>query len=75
MKRGFDLSLLDDVIFKIANGNKLERKYKEHELTGDFKGLTECHIKPDWILIYLIEQDILTLTLVNTGTHSDLFKK
>ena len=72
-KRGLNLSLLDDVIDKLSNGKKLDRKYKDHELTGDYKGFRECHIKPDWLLIYLIEDDILTLTLVNTGSHSDLF--
>ena len=50
------------------------RKYRDHELNGKFKGFRECHIKPDWLLVYLIENDILTLTLVDTGTHSDIFK-
>lgn len=72
-KRGLNISLLDDVIDKLSNGKKLDKKYKDHELTGDYKGFRECHIKPDWLLIYLIEDDILTLTLVNTGSHSDLF--
>lgn len=73
-KRGLDLSLLDDVIDKLRQGIILEEKYKDHELIGNYKGFRECHIKPDWLLVYLIEDDILTLTLVNTGTHSDIFK-
>ena len=74
-KRGLDISLLDDVIDKLRQGIPLEEKYKDHGLSGNFDGFRECHIKPDWLLIYLIENDILTLTLVNTGTHSDIFKK
>ena len=74
-KRGLDISLLDDVINKLRQGIFLEEKYKDHALSGNFDGFRECHIKPDWLLMYLIEDDILTLTLVNTGTHSDIFKK
>ena len=51
----------------------LEEKYKDHELKGKYQGFRECHIQPDWLLIYLIEEGILTLTLVDTGTHADLF--
>ena len=74
-KRGLDLSLLDGVVDLLRRGIPLEEKYRDHELIGSFKGFRECHIKPDWLLIYLIENDILTLTLVDTGTHSDIFKK
>lgn len=74
-KRGLDLSLLDGVIDKLRQGKELEEKYRDHALTGNFAGFRECHIKPDWLLIYLIENDILTLTLVDTGTHADLFNK
>lgn len=73
-KRGFDLSLLDTVVDTLRQGKQLETMYRDHELSGQFKGFHECHIKSDWLLIYLIENDILTLTLVDTGTHSDLFK-
>lgn len=73
-KRGLDISLLDDVVDKLRQGIPLEEKYKDHGLSGNYEGFRECHIKPDWLLIYLIENDILTLTLVNTGSHSDLFK-
>ncbi|MCR5390848.1 MAG: type II toxin-antitoxin system YafQ family toxin [Lachnospiraceae bacterium] len=74
-KRGLDISLLDDVIDKLRQGIPLEEKYKDHGLSGNFDGFRECHIKPDWLLVYLIEDDILTLTLVDTGSHSDIFKK
>ena len=74
-KRGLDISLLDDVIDKLRQGIPLEEKYKDHSLSGNFDGFRECHIKPDWLLVYLIEDDILTLTLVDTGSHSDIFKK
>ena len=74
-KRGFDISLLDDVVNKLRLGIPLEKKYNDHELTGNFKGFRECHVKPDWLLLYFIENNILTLTLVDTGSHSDVFKK
>ncbi|MGN0273900.1 MAG: type II toxin-antitoxin system YafQ family toxin [Chordicoccus sp.] len=71
-KRGKDLSILDSVIEDLRQGKTLEEKYRDHELKGKLKGFRECHIQPDWLLIYLIENDILTLTLVDTGSHSDL---
>ena len=73
-KRGLDLTLLENIVEELRQGNPLDEKYKDHLLKGEFVGFHECHIKPDWLLIYLIEDDILTLTLVNTGSHSDLFK-
>ena len=74
-KRGLDLSLLDTIVDKLRQGIPLEEKYHDHALTGNIEGFRECHIKPDWLLVYLIEDDILTLTLVDTGSHSDIFKK
>ncbi|MDO5329756.1 MAG: type II toxin-antitoxin system YafQ family toxin [Coriobacteriia bacterium] len=74
-KRGLDITLLNEVIDKLRRGKKLESKYKEHILTGKYKGFYECHIKPDWLLIYYFKKDVLVLTLVDTGTHSDLFDK
>lgn len=74
-KRGLDISLLDEVVDLLRQGRQLEERYRDHGLTGDLAGFRECHIKPDWLLIYLIENDILTLTLIDTGSHSDLFKK
>ena len=72
-KRGLDLGLMDDVVEKLLSGIPLEEKYRDHELKGNYKGFRECHIQPDWLLVYLVENDILTLTLVDTGAHADLF--
>lgn len=72
-KRGLDLQLLDNVIEKLQTGIPLGPQYRDHRLTGQFTGFHECHIRPDWLLIYLIEEDILVLTLVETGSHADLF--
>ena len=72
-KRGLDLSLLDTAVDTLRQGKQLDEKYRDHALTGKFKGFRECHIRPDWLLIYLIEDDILTLTLADTGTHADIF--
>ncbi len=72
-KRGYDISRIKAVIEKIANGEKLPEKNKDHILTGNYKGCRECHITPDWILIYEIVNDELILYLTRTGTHSDLF--
>ena len=74
-KRGMDLSLLNDVVDRLRQGLPLEERHHDHELKGRLAGFRECHIKPDWLLIYLLENEILTLTLVDTGSHSDLFKK
>ena len=73
-KRGLDISLLDKVIDTLRQGKSLDEEYRDHGLTGNFEGFRECHIKPDWLLVYLIENDILTLTLVDTGSHSDIFR-
>lgn len=72
-KRGLDLILLEKVITMLQNDIPLEEKYRDHELKGEYRGFRECHIQPDWLLIYLKENDVLTLTLVDTGTHADLF--
>ncbi|MBF1198794.1 MAG: type II toxin-antitoxin system YafQ family toxin, partial [Fusobacterium periodonticum] len=56
-----------------SKGEKLEEKYKDHYLQGNYSGFKECHIKPDWLLVYKIEDNVLVLTLSRTGTHSDLF--
>ena len=73
IKRGYSITLLDDVVNKLAMQKPLEGRYKDHELTGDFKGFRECHITPDWLLIYQIIDNALILYLSRTGTHSDLF--
>lgn len=74
LKRGLNISLLDEVIDLLRQGRQLDAKYKDHPLSGKFSGFRECHIKPDWLLVYLIENDILVLTLVDTGSHVDIFK-
>lgn len=73
-KRGLDLTPLNEVVEKLANQEKLEPKYRDHALGGDYNDFRECHIKPDWILIYSIDDEELELFLFRTGTHSDLFK-
>ena len=72
-KRGFDLSLLDEVVTKLANQETLDEKYRDHALSGDYSDFRECHIKADWLLIYTIDDEELELFLFRTGTHSDLF--
>ncbi|WP_295248721.1 type II toxin-antitoxin system YafQ family toxin [uncultured Catenibacterium sp.] len=72
-KRGLDLNLLEKVITSLQNNSPLEEEYRDHELRGKYKGFRECHIAPDWLLIYMKEEDVLVLTLIDTGTHSDLF--
>ena len=75
MKRGLNIDLLETVIATLALGEPLPDKNKDHALTGNWIGHRECHILPDWLLIYRIEDDVLVLTLARTGTHSDLFNK
>ena len=72
-KRGKNMDELKTVIGKLANGIELEERYHDHELTGNWKGHRECHIQPDWLLIYRLDDDVLVLTLTRTGSHSDLF--
>lgn len=74
-KRGWNLQLLDDVVDKLRQGQKLDAKYRDHALYGKWEGFRECHIQSDWLLIYLIEADILTLTLTETGTHAEMFNE
>lgn len=75
MKRSLSIDLLDDIIRKLARGEQLPEKNKDHALTGNWVGHRECHIQSDWLLVYRIEDDLLILTLSRTGTHSDLFGK
>lgn len=72
-KRGYDLSLLDSVVTKLANGETLAEKYRDHSLSGNYAGFRECHILPDWLLVYRVEEEELILFLSRTGSHSDLF--
>ncbi len=73
MKRGLKREEFQLLVEKIQNGEKLDKKYKDHILKGKYKGFHECHIQPDWLLIYKIQNDLLILTLVDTGSHADLF--
>jgi len=73
-KRGYNMELLDEVVFKLANGETLPPKYRDHPLGGDRRGYRDCHIKDDWVLIYKIDKGILTLVLSETGTHFDLLE-
>ena len=73
-KRGYNISKFEKLLAMLTNEEKLPQNYLDHALTGDFIGFRECHIEPYWLLIYKIENEILTLTLTRTGTHSDLFK-
>lgn len=75
MKRGLKIKLLEDIVAALAMGFPLPDKNKDHALTGSWIGHRECHILPDWLLIYRIENDTLVLTLTRTGTHSDLFSR
>ncbi len=72
-KRGYDIALLTEIIKLLALGEPLPEKNKDHPLSGDFIGCRECHITPDWLLIYEIADEALILYLTRTGTHSDLF--
>ena len=75
LKRRLDIALLDDIIRALSRGDTLPEKNKDHPLSGNWTGHRECHILPDWLLIYRIDDDVLVLTLVRNGTHSDLFGK
>jgi mRNA interferase YafQ len=75
IKRSLKISLLEEVVAALALGEPLPDKNKDHALTGNWVGYRECHILPDWLLIYRIENDVLVLTLARTGTHNDLFGK
>jgi mRNA interferase YafQ len=71
-KRGYDSSLMREVVTKLANDEPLPEKNRDHVLVGDWIGFRECHVQNDWLLVYKKEEDILVLTLTRTGTHSDL---
>ena len=74
-KRHYKIEELQRVVFSLANAFPLDEKYHDHELEGNWKNHREGHIKPDWLLIYQIKDDVLILELSRTGTHADLFKK
>ena len=73
INRGYDTKLLETVLEILVQDKSLPEKYKDHNLSGDYIGFRECHITPDWLLIYQISNAELVLKLTRTGTHSDLF--
>ena len=73
-KQGKDEEKLFEIIEQLAMGNELDPRYRDHALTGNYKGCRECHIEPDWLLIYEIFNDVLILVLNRVGSHSELFK-
>ena len=75
MKRNMYIEMLDDIIRTLARGEELPEKNRDHELSGNWAGHRECHIQPDWLLIYRVDGDVLVLTLARTGSHSDLLNK
>jgi mRNA interferase YafQ len=75
VKRGVNVELLDEVIKLLRMSKPLPAKYDDHSLTGNWAGYRDCHIQPDWLLIYRIDNDALILTATRTGTHSELFKR
>ena len=72
-KRGLDESKLDEVIPALMEGLPVPPRNKDHALINDYKGCRECHITPDWLLIYSIDEQLNVLSLIRNGTHSDLF--
>lgn len=73
IKQGKDINKLNNIIRKLVNNEKLEIRYKDHNLIGKYAGCRECHIEPDWLLIYKLENKKLILYLLRIGSHSDLF--
>ena len=74
-KRGKDMTKLVNVLSLLASGNSLPAQYKDHSLTGNFRDFRECHIEPDWLLMYQVYEDTLILSATATGSHADLFGK
>ena len=75
MKRGLPIEELDDVIRLLVEDDPLPDRFRDHDLSGNWQGFRECHIKPDWLLIYRIFDNNLILSLSRPGSHSDLFNK
>lgn len=74
-KRGYDLNELQVILDKLCEGEMLDEPHHDHALSGDYFGFRECHVRPDWLLVYAIDADRLVLTASRTGSHSDLFGK
>jgi len=75
LKRGYDIGVFERVVGFLREEKPLPEKYKDHALIGNYIGHRSCHLTPDWLLIYKVEKNVLTLSLTRTGTHSDLYKK
>ena len=73
IKQGRKIELLEEIITLLAMGEELPGKYRDHGLTGNWLGYRECHVQPDWLLIYRMDQEVLVLILARTGSHSQLF--
>ena len=73
IKKGLNIELLDNAIRLLAENGNLSEFYHDHALKNNWNGFRECHIEPDWLLVYAIRDDVLILTLARTGSHSDLF--
>ncbi|MGI6691592.1 MAG: type II toxin-antitoxin system YafQ family toxin [Christensenellales bacterium] len=74
-KQNRDLDRLFDIVNILADGGTLDAKYRDHDLSGNYKGIRECHIEADWLLVYEIQNDVLVLMLYRLGTHSELFRR
>lgn len=73
IKRGYNTGIMDKVISDLSNGKKLAEKYSDHDLHGEWEGCRECHVLPDWLLVYKVDGQDLILYLMRTGSYSDLF--
>ena len=73
VKRGANMDLLDEVVLLLRERKPLPDKYEDHPLTGNWAGYRDCHIQPDWLLLYRVEENVLILSLTRTGSHSDLY--
>lgn len=74
-KRGYDMGMLEEVIDLLLKEQPLDERYRDHGLIGNYEGFCECHILPDWLLIYAKDKEQLILTASRTGTHADLFAR
>lgn len=72
-KRGLDMQFLDEIVTSLVEKGMVPQKNKPHKLTGNYKGFWECHVQPDWLLVWAQDDTIKLITLTRTGTHSDLF--
>lgn len=73
VKRGCRMERLREAVEALARGEPLDVRYRDHALTGNYRDFRECHIEPDWLLVYRVDADALALFLLRTGTHADLF--